>query len=80
MENSLWDLPLVDDFRLSLECDGDAPEALVLTLAMTDHSEGILESVLQSLRKIPGIPEKITVKIETVGTLSHGRPKRDWNN
>ena len=80
VENSLWDLPLVDDFRLSLECDGDAPEALVLTLAMTDHSEGILESVLQSLGKIPGIPEKITVKIEAVGALSHGRPKRDWNN
>ncbi|HOG14278.1 MAG TPA: phenylacetate--CoA ligase family protein [Synergistales bacterium] len=79
--DSLWRMPWVEDFQASLRYgEGDVPEALNVTLAVTEPYEDTPDRTARRLRMVPGVPEEVNVLVEAGDSLPHRKPKRDWEN
>jgi hypothetical protein len=74
-------MPWVEDFQASLRYgEGDVPEALNVTLAVTEPYEDTPDRTARRLRMVPGVPEEVNVLVEAGDSLPHRKPKRDWEN
>ena len=78
VEDALWGLPWIEDFKVSLECTDDIPEKLFLTIAVTDDKQEYIDEAVEVLRKIPGVPREIIANRAGPSSIRHQSPKMDW--
>jgi len=78
VEDALWGLPWVEDFKVSLECAGDIPERLFLTIAVAEGKQEHVEKSVDVLRQVPGVPSNIIVKKVSLSSIRHQSPKMNW--
>ncbi len=80
VEEILWNLPWVEDFRLSLQHVDQGHATLFLTIAANENRKGLSEEAVDLLKQCPGMPEKIIAMVVDVLAFESPKGKRDWEN
>ena len=80
VEDALWRLPWIEDFKVSLQNTGDIPEKLSLTIAVAEGKQEYVDKAVEVLRQVPGVPRNIIVKKVSPSSIRHQSPKMDWED
>lgn len=80
VEDALWRLPWVKDFKLSLKCAGGVPEKLLLTIAVAENEQKYVEKTVELLKQVPGIPQEVVAIRADLASIRHRGPKMAWED
>ena len=80
VEDVLWGFPWIEDFRVFLTGPEEDPKRLTVTLAAAGNDPGSSAdaTVVEALRKVPGVPRDVVVKRRVLLPEESSRPKRGW--
>lgn len=78
VEDAIWGLSWIEDFKVSLQYADGFPVKLFLTVAVTKDMKGNADKAVEVLRQVPGVPRNIIVKSTNLSLIQHQSPKTDW--
>lgn len=78
VEDALWGLPWIEDFKVSLQYADGIPEKLFLTVAVPEDMKDCIDKAVDVLRQVPSVPRDIIAKRADLSSIRHQGPKMDW--
>jgi len=80
VEDALWRLPWIEDFKVFLQYADDTLEKLFLTVAVAEDMKDCIDKVADVLRQVSGVPRDIIAKRADLSSIRHQGPKIDWED